>query len=420
MTNDRAGGSEAPDVTWVDLSAFGATYKGRRVWGPIGLVFAVFVAGIAALVGLVFLWYLVSLLGPAFERAGGILFALIAILACIAVVVLAIRFRFRLESGVDELVSEADLSPGDLDRIVPRSGIALRQLLDRIRAFAVTLGPRVKVRPTADPVMRKKAQQQTYIAGGLIGGGLLVFWFASANIGAVMMLASVVFFTRAVRARQPSIAELREQDKRRPILLLRSFRDDRLVAPRPRHYLFWVINTARRFEQAIAGSFQTFGPLIAIGEPGEKLPPIGAARTYLSDQDWQQAVLGWIEESLLIVMIAGSTQWIRWELHRILEKDRSRHLVILMPPDPRIARFWKWQRPASREDRWANVLASLADTEWSPALRSIDTRDLLLVELKSAGKVTATRADNALVPTYLVAIAVAIDDEFVAPEAKAA
>lgn len=42
-------------------------------------------------------------------------------------------------------------------------------------------------------------------------------------------------------------------------------------------YFIWVVNAARRFVQAIAGSFETFGPLIAIGEPGEKLPQIGAA-----------------------------------------------------------------------------------------------------------------------------------------------
>lgn len=63
---------------------------------------------------------------------------------------------------------------------------------------------------------------------------------------------------------------------------------------------------------------------------------------------------------------------------------------------------------------------SLANTEWSPALRSIDTRDLLLVELMPAGKVIATRASNSSLEVYLIAIAVAIDDEFVAPEAKTA
>ncbi len=95
-------------------------------------------------------------------------------------------------------------------------------------------------------------------------------------------------------------------------------------------------------------------------------------RTYLSDREWQEAVLGWIDESLLIVRIAGSTQWIQWELHRILEKERSRHLLILIPPDRESALLQKLERVSSRKDRWANVLASLADTEWSLALRSID------------------------------------------------
>lgn len=331
MGNDRTDAIGASNVTWVDLSAFGETYKGRRVWGPAALALAIALGSLAALASLVFLWYLVSQLGPAFERAGGAVLFLIVIVACVAVAFFVIRNRVRLESDISGFVSEADLSPGDLDRIVPRAGIPLRKLLDRVQRFAATLGPRVAIRPTADPVMRKKSRQQTTIAWSLVGGGLLVFLFVSTVIGLPVMVASSIFFVRAARARQPSIAEVRTQDPRRPVLLLRSFRDDRLMAPQRRRYFLWDINVARRFEQAIAGSFQTLGPLIAVGEPGEKLPQIGAARAYLPDREWQDAVLGWIEESLLIVMIAGSTQWIQWELHRILEKNRSQHLVILVP-----------------------------------------------------------------------------------------
>lgn len=420
MGNDTADAIGAPDVTWVDLSAFGDTYKGRRVWGPVGLVLTMCLSVFAIFAALVFLWFLASQLGPTFERAGEAAFITIVILACFAAVFIVIRDRVRFESGIGEFVSGVDLSPGDLDRIVPHSGVPLRTILERVKVFAASLGPRVKIKRTADPVMRKKVQQQIYIAWGVIGGSLLIFLFVSMVIGGPMLLVSCIFFLRAARASQPSIAEVRAQDERRPILLLRSFRDDRLMAPRRRRYFIWVVSAARRFEQAIAGSFEAFGPLIAIGEPGEKLPQIGAARTYLSDREWQEAVLGWINESLIIVMIAGSTQWIQWELHRILDKERSRHLLILIPPDSSQARFLKLRRVSSRKDRWANVLASLAGTEWSPALRSIDIKDLLLVQLKPAGKVNAIKADNSYVQAYLLAIAAAIDNEFIAPQAKAA
>jgi hypothetical protein len=54
-----------------------------------------------------------------------------------------------------------------------------------------------------------------------------------------------------------------------------------------------------------------FGPFVAIGKPGEALPPAGAARTYKSDNPWQVRVLELIRSSKLVLMLAGSTEGLK-------------------------------------------------------------------------------------------------------------
>ena len=70
-----------------------------------------------------------------------------------------------------------------------------------------------------------------------------------------------------------------------------------------------------------------FGPFVAIGEPGERLPDLGAARAYFSDHEWQAAVLDWIGRARTIVIIVGKTRWVTWELQRVIASGKLDHLV---------------------------------------------------------------------------------------------
>ena len=107
----------------------------------------------------------------------------------------------------------------------------------------------------------------------------------------LVVAAMYAMFTRARRVSQPSADVARQGDPRPPILFLRSFLDDGyklkervLVAGVP-------INQPLRMEEALAVRFHDFGPFLAVGEPGEGLPQLGAARAYLSDDQWQAAVV---------------------------------------------------------------------------------------------------------------------------------
>jgi hypothetical protein len=122
------------------------------------------------------------------------------------------------------------------------------------------------------------------------------------------------------------------------VLLLRSFGDDKMsVAAAP---TLGQIKALARMEESIAEQFRPFGPLVAIGKPGEKLPELGASRSYYSDAEWQAAALELMQEALLIVVIAGVTPGLRWELEAIAHAGHQSKLIVLMP-EPHRQRRWQ-------------------------------------------------------------------------------
>jgi hypothetical protein len=174
---------------------------------------------------------------------------------------------------------------------------------------------------------------------------LLVFAAAALIAGTLLLVGSIALFRRGLATMQPSGDELMASDRRRPVLLLRSFADERMsVAEAPTSTLSSTLTWSQmsslaRMEESIADQLRPFGPLIAIGKPGEALPQLGASRNYYSDAEWQAAALGLMREALLIVVIAGVSQGLRWELEAIARAGHQSKLLVLMP-EPHRRRRW--------------------------------------------------------------------------------
>jgi hypothetical protein len=124
--------------------------------------------------------------------------------------------------------------------------------------------------------------------------------------------------------------DLLAADPRPPVLLLRSFADDnrRMLA---KAQAGWSGHGARTFEEVITKRLQPFGPVVAIGRPGEAVPSAGAAREYLSDETWQERVEELIGQALAIVVIAGMTANLGWELQRIESLGATHKLLLVVP-----------------------------------------------------------------------------------------
>jgi hypothetical protein len=108
-----------------------------------------------------------------------------------------------------------------------------------------------------------------------------------------------------------------------PILYLRSFQDDAVSARRETSLI--------TEEEELNKAFERIGPLIAIGKPGEVLPEVGAARAYFSNADWQAAVHHYMEISQLVLLRAGSSQGLIWEIQNSVQRLQPSKLILLIP-----------------------------------------------------------------------------------------
>ena len=310
--------------------------------------------------------------------------------------------RVRWDAGAEPLLARGDFSAAELACSIPHVNASLAQLIDRVNGLAASLGKPAVVRETSGTARLKAQAVKAAAWSGLVIAILLSIngsWFPAVAAAAVFP----VLLLRSNKMLQPSLETLLAQDRRQPLLLLRSFGDDEIQAWRRFSTPVGDISLGRRFEQGIAGSLRAFGPLIAIGKPGEEVPQIGAVRAYLSDAEWQPAVLRWLDQALLIVMIAGATEWVTWELHRIVEKGRNQRLLILLPPGP-------------NEKRWEHIVSSLAHTSWAAALQTIDIDGVLLIQLERDGNVLAIKRQTAMtfIQDYQLAMAIAIHRELCA------
>jgi hypothetical protein len=106
------------------------------------------------------------------------------------------------------------------------------------------------------------------------------------------------------------------------VLYLRPFMEE--------HRLFAGTQTLEEFlGDEIA---EQIGPLIALGNPTDRIAPEGAVRHYYEDDDWQQAVERLATQAPCIVAATSASPNTAWELRRVLELGLERRLYILSPP----------------------------------------------------------------------------------------
>ena len=146
--------------------------------------------------------------------------------------------------------------------------------------------------------------------GWHLNEGVPVSLFVAAFVGIVALYPIASWLSdRAERRRAalsvmiktqtaPSAQYALQKDHRPPILFLRSFSDDAAA------------NGGQRFEELISPWFTRYGPLVAIGDPRDGLPDLGAYRDYVADENWQKLARTYIDAAAVIVMIPGQSHWI--------------------------------------------------------------------------------------------------------------
>ncbi len=170
-----------------------------------------------------------------------------------------------------------------------------------------------------------------------------------------------IFFDRARRWASPSLESVLRYDRRSPVLLIRSFKDDSTDiedwSSDIRATRSWRLAKALTLEETMNSTLRCYGPLIAISRPEEKLPPVGAAREHLGDADWQERVEQHIKSSRIIVALLGDTDGLTFEYQRVIALGCLDRLILVFPP----------AEPERLESRWSHFCRAVSLDHEVPA-----------------------------------------------------
>jgi len=173
-------------------------------------------------------------------------------------------------------------------------------------------------------------------------------WVFVAPIPLICIGGALIRTSRRVRA--IDARQNLESDSRSPVLFLRGFTDDSKVSVThpPRNELalpFWGLVRVVRillgrdkvsFEEELARTMsRELGPTIALGRPGELLPPTGAIRIYATGDKWRSVLSEKMAAAQLVILQVAAPRTkddgagLRWEIITALRTlDPTRLLFV--------------------------------------------------------------------------------------------
>ena len=198
----------------------------------------------------------------------------------------------------------------------------------------------------AEESLRRAKQGRTWTRGGRFIGitGLAVSGWLQAEAdlvgpfaqlaGVALTLAGVWAFTRGRKLQSVSAEARMLLDQRPPVLYLRSFKEDKAASGTP---LAWALGRVSVLfgttteEEQLDEAMNEIGPLVAIGEPGEALPDLGASRLYVSHAEWKDRISDLMSRAQLLVLRAADTEGFWWEVKHAADTVGPERLMFLLP-----------------------------------------------------------------------------------------
>ena len=142
---------------------------------------------------------------------------------------------------------------------------------------------------------------------------------------------------------------MRKQDKRPPILFLRSYTSD--ATPFKFFKMHWLAHFVglahlrTRLDEIINNEGSLHGPAVSLADPDPKSIAFGTSKERLPHDEWKNRVAQLISESQANVIFLTKSESVKWELEQIFS-ERKQFSTLFIFPDGRERE--RCIRPASR------------------------------------------------------------------------
>ena len=189
--------------------------------------------------------------------------------------------------------------------------------------------------------------------GYFLLGGAAVLWTAAGvtnkaglfQVGVQFALGGLACLVIARRAAAPDASAVLAVDPRPPVVYLRPFQqEEETFAELPWRWRDFWTNAGRSIMRRKSWHLLTLeqylgmeisariGPFIALGNPVDFVPPEGAARTYVADDEWTNHFEEMVRRARCIVVMAATSEHVLWELALIRSMSLQQRLFVLTKP----------------------------------------------------------------------------------------
>ena len=208
---------------------------------------------------------------------------------------------------------------------------------------------------------------------------LTVLWWARAVGGLVGLFLGLRLWAagrrlvvRGKRHSADAIESFESLSGTRFVLYLRPFTNDQLMAALNADVqgggaqvqsLFFLSGLTQ--EELLVRRFARFGRVVAIGRPGELLPPVGAVRGQLPLDDWQGTVSSLIAQAHVVLMAAGPGPGTVWEFTEAVRCLDPTRLVLLVYCD--VETYNRFRKAVAKEYQRRTITEPQPpDRPWPP------------------------------------------------------
>ena len=248
---------------------------------------------------------------------------------------------------------------------------------------------------------------------------VVVLWYTNLvrwdGTGAVLLLFLAVSLATIKQGRQMRVrdgARVLAEDARAPIVYLRPFDADgaqiaKSWSSRVR-MSFWD-QYGMTYEERLARILREVGPFVAVGDPTEDLPLLGAARLYAADESWQMTVDELTDRAGVVLLQAGASEGLAWEVHHVVALGAPERVILSLPLEAKRKEGSRRKRYDAFRRRFGDVFPrplpesighcqfAYFDADWTPRLLGErgaplpvgdDARTLALQRLARGFKIT--------------------------------